>query len=145
MPFISYTGGFSALQYTTKAVLYRTRITTFNITETHSTTSNRSAYCLHAVFNSMLWISELSERFVFVVALLCHSVVVFEWGYLQHVQKTQVCLRSVNKRKKQRAGVRAWGRDMKTRWRAKMRALLSKTAALHHKNNKRSLSRLLRS
>lgn len=47
--------------------------------------------------------------------------------------------------KKQRAGVGEGGKDMKRRWRVKMRAVLSKTAALHHKNNKWRLSLLLRS
>lgn len=64
-----------------------------------------------------------------------------------HIEKTQLCLRRANKRggkKKIRAGVGARrGRDTKRRWRAKTRAVLSKAAAPHHKNNKWRLSLLL--
>lgn len=107
--------------------------------------------CLCPEFNSVntplfgitVWI------ILFVVALLCQLCSLWAKSYcdrLRHIKNTQVCLKSINKRKKkQRAGVGAGGRDMKRRWRAKMRAVLSKTAALHHKNNKWRLSLLLRS
>lgn len=86
---------------------------------------------------------------LFVVALLCHHFVLFECDRFPHIEKTQLCLRRANKWGVVVvvggiAGVGAWrGRDTKRRWRAKTRAVLSKAAALHHKNNKWRLSLLL--